>query len=96
MVMMNAVWMHLKASERALGMACIVGLMVPGGRLFISLRHGPVPEGRRMFDVSGEETIALAARHGLRLASNIHKNSIMAENKARGVEWTALVFEKDA
>ena len=29
------------------------------------MRHGPVPPGRRMFDVSAEETIALAAGHGL-------------------------------
>ena len=30
-----------------------------------TMRHGPVPPGRRMFDVSAEETIALAAGHGL-------------------------------
>ena len=94
MVMMNAVWMHLTKDERATGMERISTLLAPGARLFMSLRHGPIPEGRRMFDVTGEETIALAAAHGLQSISHIRKTSIMAENKARGVEWTALVFEK--
>ncbi len=35
------------------------------GQILMSLRHGPVPPGRRMFDVSADETIALAAGHGL-------------------------------
>ncbi|KCZ51199.1 class I SAM-dependent methyltransferase [Hyphomonas pacifica] len=94
MVMMNAVWMHLTAEERAAGMGRVAALMALGGRLFMSLRHGPIPQGRRMFDVTGYETIALAARHGLVPISHIRKNSIMAENAAGGVEWTALVFEK--
>ena len=94
MVMINAVWMHLTADERAIGMDRIATLLVPGGRLFMSLRHGPIPDGRRMFDVTGEETIALAAPYGLRPVSHVRRNSIMSENKARGVEWTALVFEK--
>ncbi|MBD3770965.1 MAG: class I SAM-dependent methyltransferase [Rhodobacterales bacterium] len=94
MVMMNALWMHLTAEERAIGMGHVARLLAPGGRLFMSLRHGPIPQGRRMFDVSGEETIALAAPYGLRPISHDRRNSIMAENKARGVEWTALVFEK--
>ena len=94
MVMMNAVWMHLTADERAIGMDRVASLLAPGGRLFMSLRHGPIPEGRRMFDVTGEETIALAAPSDLHPVSHVRRNSIMSENKARGVEWTALVFEK--
>ncbi|MAN46839.1 MAG: methyltransferase domain-containing protein [Alphaproteobacteria bacterium] len=94
MVMINAVWMHLTMEERAAAMGRVAALAAPDARLFISLRHGPIPQGRRMFDVTGEETIALAAPHGLRPISHIRKNSTMAENAARGVEWTALVFEK--
>lgn len=36
-----------------------------GGRFDLSLRHGPVPAGRRMVDVGSAETRALATRHGL-------------------------------
>ena len=93
MILMHAVWMHLSEAERADGMANVSGLLSPGGRIFMSQRHGPIPHGRRMFDVSGEETIALASQHGL---TNLYHNrggSIAAENMARGIEWTKLVFE---
>src|SRR5688572_12669510 len=65
LVMMTAVWMHLDEAERTRAMECVAGLIVPGGLMTLSLRHGPVPAGRRMFDVSPAESRALAARHGL-------------------------------
>lgn len=65
LMLLSAVWMHLDAAERAAGMAALAELLAPGGVAILSLRHGPVPEGRRMFDVSADETIALASRHGL-------------------------------
>ncbi|WP_329467855.1 lysophospholipid acyltransferase family protein [Streptomyces sp. NBC_01431] len=34
----------------------MAALLVPGGRFFVHLRHGPVPDGRRMFAVSAVET----------------------------------------
>jgi len=95
-VMMNAVWMHFDQSERNAGMRTIANLMARGACLFMTLRHGPVPDGRRMFDVSGDETIALAKRHGLKALFSARQGSLQAENKARAIEWTRLVFEKQA
>ena len=60
----------------------------------MSQRHGPVPDGRRMFDVSGEETVSLAAAHGLQTLYHERSGSQLAENRNLGVEWTCLVFEK--
>ena len=94
MILMHAVWMHMPEAERATGMAHVANLLTPGGRLFMSQRHGPIPEGRRMFDISGEETIALAAPLGLKNLFHARTGSIQAENMARGIEWTKLVFEK--
>lgn len=91
---MHAVWMHLTEAERTAGMANLAALLAPGARIAMSQRHGPVPEGRRMFDVSGNETIALAAQHGLKNLYHHRGGSIQAENMARGIEWTKLVFEK--
>ncbi|MEO0607434.1 MAG: class I SAM-dependent methyltransferase [Pseudomonadota bacterium] len=93
MILMHAVWMHLRAEERREAMAHVAGLLTPKGRLFISQRHGPIPEGRRMFDVSGEETIELAAQNGLKALYHDRTESIAAENRARKIEWTKLVFE---
>ncbi|MEO1187624.1 MAG: class I SAM-dependent methyltransferase [Pseudomonadota bacterium] len=94
LILINAVWMHLTEAERRTGFATVANLMTRGARLFMSQRHGPIPEGRRMFDVSGEETITLAAAHGFKILYHERKGSIMAESSRRGVEWTCLVFEK--
>ncbi len=94
LILMHAVWMHLTEAERIAGMAVIAGLLAPGDRIAMSQRHGKVPKGRRMFDVSGEETIALAARHGLTNLFHERAESIQAENRANHIEWTKLVFEK--
>ena len=94
MILMHAVWMHLTEAERIAGMAHVASLMKRCARLFMSLRHGPVPKGRRMFDVTGEETIALAKQNGLTNLFHDCALSIQAGNRKAGIEWTKLVFEK--
>lgn len=94
LILMHAVWMHLTEDERKQGMANLCKLLPPGGRIAMSQRHGPVPTGRRMFEVSGEETIALAERVGLKPLFHERAESIQAENRANHIEWTKLVFEK--
>ncbi|MGY6270331.1 class I SAM-dependent methyltransferase [Achromobacter denitrificans] len=64
-IMLTAVWMHLDADERRRGMEALAALLAPRGQILMSLRHGPVPPGRRMFDVPAREAIELAAAHGL-------------------------------
>ena len=94
LILMHAVWMHLTEAERRAGMAVIASLLAPGGRIAMSQRHGEVPKGRRMFDVSGAETIALATQQGLTNLFHERTESIQAENRANHIEWTKLVFEK--
>lgn len=86
-----AVWMHLDPAERERGMARVAELLRPGGRFLLSLRHGPVPEGRRMFPVSGEETAALAAAHGF---AAVHAGRSSPLSRARNVTWTVLCLDK--
>ncbi|MEO9468163.1 class I SAM-dependent methyltransferase [Parasphingorhabdus sp.] len=93
LVMMSAVWMHLNESARRLAMVHITSIMAPSAKLFITLRHGPVPEDRIMYNVSAEETINLASQNGLELLLNTHGNSIQPQNKARGVTWNRLAFQ---
>ncbi|MFD7594539.1 class I SAM-dependent methyltransferase [Kitasatospora sp. NPDC059812] len=89
LVLLTAVWMHLAPAERALAMAALGRLLAPGGRLALTLRHGPVPPGRRMFDVPPEETVALAAARGLRLLHRAERGDLHGRS---GVRWTSLVF----
>ncbi|MCC7273976.1 MAG: class I SAM-dependent methyltransferase [Alphaproteobacteria bacterium] len=91
-VMLTAVWMHLDATQRRRAMPRVAALVRPGGGLFLSLRHGPVPPGRRMFEVSAAETLALAAREGL--TATLRREGEPALSGAAGVVWTRLAFAK--
>ncbi len=69
-VMMTTAWMHLDQQQRRRAMPGVASLVRAGGVMMMSLRHGPVPPGRRMFAVSAEETIGLARAAGLQLLMN--------------------------
>ena len=95
-IMLSAVWMHLDESERRTGMAKLASLLACEGILVLSLRHGPIPAGRRMFEVSAEETIALAGQYDLVPLLNVQTESIQAGNRVADVTWTRLVFKRPA
>ncbi|HEY2606388.1 class I SAM-dependent methyltransferase [Paraburkholderia sp. RL18-103-BIB-C] len=93
-VMLTAVWMHLDEQQRRRAMPNVSSLVCEGGVLIMSLRHGPVPYGRRMFDVTPEETIQLAASEGLQVVQRLHTESVQQSNRNMGVSWTRLAFEQ--
>ncbi|HJQ60389.1 MAG TPA: class I SAM-dependent methyltransferase [Vineibacter sp.] len=90
LILLSAVWMHLDASQRQAAMPGIATLLRPGGVVVISLRHGPLPPGRRMFDVTAEETIRLAEEVALRLLLRDHGPSVLPGKP--DVCWTHLAF----
>ncbi len=91
-VMLTAVWMHLDEGQRRRAMPRVASLVRGGGVAVFSLRHGPVPPGRRMFDVSAEETAGLAAAEGMGVALRLNDR---ADDLGRpGVRWTRLAFSK--
>jgi len=94
-VMLSAVWMHLDEEERRAGMPRLVSLLAPGGLILMSLRHGPIPTGRRMFEVSGIETIELARQHGLKAVLSTQTGSLLPGNVAADVTWTRLAFRME-
>ncbi len=93
-VMLSAVWMHLDEDERRRAMPNVSALLCDGAMLVMSLRYGPVPEGRRMFDVSADETMQLANAHGLRNVLNVQTESVQRGNRRAGVTWSRLAFVK--
>ncbi|CCD84820.1 conserved protein of unknown function [Bradyrhizobium sp. ORS 285] len=94
LVMMTAVFMHLDEPQRRRALPNIAARLAPGGLLIMTLRHGPVPPGRRMFEIDAETVIAPARQLGLSLELNRHGSSLAAENRAAGVTWTTLAFSR--
>jgi len=92
-VMLTAVWMHLDTAQRGRAMPVVAGLVRDGGVVILSLRHGPVPPGRRMFDVTGAETAVLAAQCGLRVV--LHLEGTDGVLGRPGVSWTRLAFQRE-
>ncbi len=93
LIMLTAVWQHLDANERARAMSRLAELAKPGAILAMLLRHGPVPEGRRMFQVTAEETTALAAEAGFAVLVDTPRRAIRGEAPS-GVTWTSLAFRR--
>lgn len=91
LILLTAVWMHLDVQQRATAMPALAELLSDDGLIVMSLRHGPVPEGRHMFDVSAEETVALAATHGL---SECHCSEREDMLERQDVSWSFLGFRR--
>jgi SAM-dependent methyltransferase len=93
-VMLSAVWMHLDQAQRREAMPNLASLVQPGGVMIMKVRHGPVPVGRRMFEILPEETIELARMQDLQPVLNVRTESSQERNRAIGVTWTNLAFVK--
>jgi SAM-dependent methyltransferase len=91
-VMLTAVWMHLDAPQRGLAMPNLASLVRTGGAIIMKIRHGPIPAGRRMFEISAEETIELARLQDLQPVLNVRTESTQEQNRMTGVSWTNLAF----
>ncbi|WP_199230267.1 bifunctional 2-polyprenyl-6-hydroxyphenol methylase/3-demethylubiquinol 3-O-methyltransferase UbiG [Azospirillum sp. TSH58] len=89
-VLLTAVWMHLDEAQRGIAMPHIAALLNPNGRIVMSLRHGPVPAGRTMYDVSAAETIDLAASVGLRCIHRNHREDMLGRGD---VSWSFVGLE---
>ena len=94
-VLLSAVWMHLDAGHRRRAMPNLAALVRTDGVMIMKIRHGPVPSGRRMFEVPIEETIELARIENLHPVLNTRTESSQEQNRAAGVSWTNLAFAKD-
>ncbi|WP_232246545.1 class I SAM-dependent methyltransferase [Kitasatospora mediocidica] len=90
LILLTAVWMHLDAAERAEALGRLAGLLAPGGLLVMSVRSGPVPAGRRMFEVPPQELPALAERAGLRLVHRGERTDLHGRADVRWLEWGFL------
>lgn len=96
LVMLTAVWMHFDDAQRRRAMPNLASLLRAGGVMIMKTRHGPVPPGRRMFEISAEETIELAGMEGLHPVLKLRTDSSQEQNRLAGVSWNTLAFVASA
>jgi SAM-dependent methyltransferase len=89
-ILLAGVWMHVQPEDRSRAMDRLACLLAPEGRLALSLRHGPEPEGRGFHPISSEEVESLASTRGLHL---LRKHELTDNLGRPGVTWTTLVFQ---
>ncbi|MER7568672.1 class I SAM-dependent methyltransferase [Streptomyces sp. NPDC097941] len=90
-VLLSAVWMHLRPEERPVAMRRLAGLLGPGGILLITLRRGEPPVDRRMFDVPPQEVAGHGAEVGLRLLRTVEEGADRLGRDA--VHWNAVALQ---
>ncbi|NOR63838.1 MAG: methyltransferase domain-containing protein [Rhodobacteraceae bacterium] len=91
-ILMNAVFQHVKPAARAAALRNIAGLLAQGGRIVLSLRHGPSAETRRAYPFKTGEVDKLAAACGLATLFQCKRRTVGAANKAAGVRWEFMVL----
>jgi SAM-dependent methyltransferase len=96
LVMLTAVWMHLDEAQRRQAMPRLASMIRPGGAMLMSLRNGPIPADRQMFDVGADETIELARLARLDPVLHAKTPSVQPANRRAGVTWTRLAFVRSA
>ncbi|HQY43136.1 MAG TPA: class I SAM-dependent methyltransferase [Paracoccaceae bacterium] len=95
LILVNAVWHHLPETSRKSSFARLAKLLQPGGRLFLSLRHGPAAPGQPVHILNPDAEILQAKAGRLRLLRRVAAPSRQKVNIAAGVTWIWLVFEKE-
>ncbi|BDA84394.1 hypothetical protein Sa4125_19360 [Aureimonas sp. SA4125] len=95
LVLLGGVWQHIADEDRKTAMRSIAAMTRPGGRLIMSLRHGPGAGARRVIAIDPESTVSDANACGLRVLRRCETGSIQPGNQALGVRWTWLALQMD-
>ena len=96
LVLANGVWHHLTPAAQIACLHPLCGLTRPGGRLILSLRHGPTPADRPGHPIDPDRLIRHAGARGFSCLSRVEAASHQPGNRASGVTWTWCVFERDS
>lgn len=93
LIMLGGVWQHVLPGSRKDAFNRMAAHLKPGGILFITLREGPVPQGRKMYRVTAKATTRMAKENGLQplaLDSGEAKDLL----GRGGVRWTSFAARK--
>jgi SAM-dependent methyltransferase len=94
LITLTAMWMHLDRTDRERAMPRLAALAKTGAVMAMLLRHGPVGDGRYVFDTPVEETASLARAAGFALLVNSYRGALRPDGDP-GVTWTSLAFRRE-
>jgi SAM-dependent methyltransferase len=89
LILLSAVWMHVAPADRPRAFRKLVSLMKPGGRMAITLRHGPANAGQVVHEVSAGEIETLAREHGAYVERTVPR--VPDQGGRAEVTWTQLL-----
>ncbi|WP_237216703.1 methyltransferase domain-containing protein [Falsiroseomonas oryziterrae] len=91
LVWLSGVWQHMPPEERPRAMRKLATLLKPGGRMMLTLRHGPAPEDRPMWPVDAHELERLGLDHGLALRVATERRE---DRQGRAdVRWQTVILD---
>lgn len=90
-VLLSAVWMHLPPAVRGRALTRLIGLLVSGGLLALTIRQGPADPERAMHPADAEEIGALSANLPLEV---LHLARAEDVHRRPGVTWLNLAFRR--
>ncbi|MGY0714692.1 methyltransferase domain-containing protein [Azospirillum argentinense] len=89
-ILLSAVWMHVAPPDRRRAFRKLITLLRPGGRLLLTLRHGPPDPERAMHPVTRAEVERLAAEHGALVTRTVR----MSDRLGRAdVIWESIAVQ---
>ncbi len=91
LIWLSGVWMHIAPEHRARSMRKFATLLKPGGRLMLTLRHGPAPDDRPMWPVDMNEVERLGLDHGLALRVATERGEDKGGRK--DVLWQTVILD---
>jgi SAM-dependent methyltransferase len=96
LVVLNGVLHHLPPAGQLVTLRTISRWLGPGGRVVLSLRHGPTPPSRPGYSIDTQTLVADLEKAGHRLCHLVTGlASHQAGNRRNGVTWDWLVYARE-
>ncbi|MBZ1351213.1 class I SAM-dependent methyltransferase [Alcaligenaceae bacterium LF4-65] len=91
-ILLSAVWMHVAPEQRVSAFEKLTQLLEPKGVLAITLRCGPAPAERAMYEVTEQEVRQLADRFGVKVLRCVTAPDQSGRSE---ISWIQMALQND-
>jgi SAM-dependent methyltransferase len=89
LILLSAVWMHVRPDHRQRAFRILSELLAPGGLMVVTLREGPDTEGRHFYPVSSSEFEPLCRERAIQIIASHRADDFLGRAE---VQWQTLLF----